>query len=185
MDQAATSSARRPRPTSCSTPQTRCIGGHGAPEALAEAKRRDCPILLSIGYAACHWCHVMAHESFEDAETASLMNELFVNVKVDREERPDIDHIYMTALHAHGRAGRLAADHVPRPRRRADVRRHLLAARRRAGAARRSGRSSTRSTTAWRDAARPRDGTARPRSPGIWPSFRAPAPGGDTRLRTT
>jgi uncharacterized protein YyaL (SSP411 family) len=74
-------------------------------EALAEAKRRDCPILLSIGYAACHWCHVMAHESFEDTDTASRMNELFVNVKVDREERPDIDHIYMTALHALGQQG--------------------------------------------------------------------------------
>jgi uncharacterized protein len=73
--------------------------------ALAEAKRRDCPILLSIGYAACHWCHVMAHESFEDAETARLMNALFVNIKVDREERPDIDHIYMTALHALGQQG--------------------------------------------------------------------------------
>ena len=74
-------------------------------DALAEAKRRDCPILLSIGYAACHWCHVMAHELFEDAETARLMNELFVNIKVDREERPDIDHIYMTALHALGQQG--------------------------------------------------------------------------------
>ena len=74
-------------------------------DALAEAKRRDCPILLSIGYAACHWCHVMAHESFEDAETARLMNALFVNIKVDREERPDIDHIYMTALHALGQQG--------------------------------------------------------------------------------
>jgi uncharacterized protein YyaL (SSP411 family) len=73
--------------------------------ALAEAKRRDCPILLSIGYAACHWCHVMAHESFENAETARRMNELFVNIKVDREERPDIDHIYMTALHALGQQG--------------------------------------------------------------------------------
>ncbi len=73
--------------------------------ALAEAKRRDCPILLSIGYAACHWCHVMAHESFEDTETARLMNALFVNIKVDREERPDIDHIYMTALHALGQQG--------------------------------------------------------------------------------
>jgi len=73
--------------------------------ALAEAKRRDCPILLSIGYAACHWCHVMAHESFEDPETAQLMNGLFVNIKVDREERPDIDHIYMTALHALGQQG--------------------------------------------------------------------------------
>jgi uncharacterized protein len=75
------------------------------PEALGEAKRRDCPILISIGYAACHWCHVMAHESFENAETANRMNELFVNVKVDREERPDIDHIYMTALHALGQQG--------------------------------------------------------------------------------
>jgi uncharacterized protein YyaL (SSP411 family) len=73
--------------------------------ALAEAKRRDCPILLSIGYAACHWCHVMAHESFEHPETARLMNDLFVNIKVDREERPDIDHIYMTALHALGQQG--------------------------------------------------------------------------------
>jgi uncharacterized protein len=73
--------------------------------ALAEAKRRDCPILLSIGYAACHWCHVMAHESFENPETANLMNDLFVNIKVDREERPDIDHIYMTALHALGQQG--------------------------------------------------------------------------------
>ncbi len=75
------------------------------PEAFAEAKRRDCPILLSIGYAACHWCHVMAHESFENVETANRMNGLFVNVKVDREERPDIDHIYMSALHAMGEQG--------------------------------------------------------------------------------
>ncbi len=73
--------------------------------ALAEAKRRDCPILLSIGYAACHWCHVMAHELFENEETAQRMNDLFVNIKVDREERPDIDHIYMTALHALGQQG--------------------------------------------------------------------------------
>ncbi len=67
------------------------------PEALEKAKREDKPILLSIGYSACHWCHVMAHESFEDAETAALMNELFVNIKVDREERPDLDQIYQTA----------------------------------------------------------------------------------------
>ena len=73
--------------------------------ALAEARRRDCPVLISIGYAACHWCHVMAHESFENEDTARRMNELFVNVKVDREERPDIDHIYMTALHAMGEQG--------------------------------------------------------------------------------
>src|SRR5215469_9583243 len=74
-------------------------------EALAEAKRANKPILLSVGYAACHWCHVMAHESFEDAETAQVMNELFVNIKVDREERPDIDQIYMSALHHLGEQG--------------------------------------------------------------------------------
>ena len=70
------------------------------PEALEKAKREDKPILLSIGYAACHWCHVMAHESFEDEETARLMNDTFVNIKVDREERPDIDGIYMQAVQA-------------------------------------------------------------------------------------
>ena len=75
------------------------------PEALAEAKRTNRPILLSVGYAACHWCHVMAHESFEDEATAALMNELFVNIKVDREERPDIDQIYMNALHLLGEQG--------------------------------------------------------------------------------
>ena len=67
-------------------------------EALERARREDRPILLSIGYAACHWCHVMAHESFEDPETAALMNRLFVNVKVDREERPDLDAVYMNAV---------------------------------------------------------------------------------------
>ncbi len=75
------------------------------PEALAEAKRTGKPILLSVGYAACHWCHVMAHESFEDEATAGVMNELFVNIKVDREERPDIDAIYMGALHRLGEQG--------------------------------------------------------------------------------
>jgi len=75
------------------------------PEALDEARARNKPILLSVGYAACHWCHVMAHESFEDAETARVMNELFVNIKVDREERPDIDQIYMNALHLLGEQG--------------------------------------------------------------------------------
>ena len=67
-------------------------------EALARAREEDKPILLSVGYAACHWCHVMAHESFEDEATASLMNEHFVPVKVDREERPDVDSIYMDAV---------------------------------------------------------------------------------------
>ncbi len=75
------------------------------PEALDEAKRRDRPLLLSVGYAACHWCHVMAHESFEDPALAALMNDLFVNVKVDREERPDVDALYMAALHAMGEQG--------------------------------------------------------------------------------
>jgi uncharacterized protein YyaL (SSP411 family) len=76
-----------------------------SPEALAAAKRENKPILLSVGYAACHWCHVMAHESFEDEHTANVMNELFVNIKVDREERPDIDQIYMNALHLLGEQG--------------------------------------------------------------------------------
>jgi uncharacterized protein YyaL (SSP411 family) len=75
------------------------------PEALAEARRSNRPIMLSVGYAACHWCHVMAHESFEDEATARVMNELFVNIKVDREERPDIDQIYMNALHLLGEQG--------------------------------------------------------------------------------
>jgi uncharacterized protein YyaL (SSP411 family) len=74
-------------------------------EALAEAKRTNRPILLSVGYAACHWCHVMAHESFESTEVAAAMNELFVNIKVDREERPDVDGIYMQALHLLGQQG--------------------------------------------------------------------------------
>jgi uncharacterized protein YyaL (SSP411 family) len=69
-------------------------------EAFEDAARRDVPVLLSIGYAACHWCHVMAHESFEDAETAAQMNEHFVCVKVDREERPDVDAVYMDATQA-------------------------------------------------------------------------------------
>ncbi len=70
------------------------------PEAFAEAERRGVPVLLSIGYAACHWCHVMAHESFEDETTAAYMNEHYVNVKVDREERPDVDAVYMEAVQA-------------------------------------------------------------------------------------
>jgi hypothetical protein len=69
-------------------------------EAFAEAERRDVLVLLSVGYAACHWCHVMAHESFEDGQTAALLNERMVAVKVDREERPDIDAVYMTATQA-------------------------------------------------------------------------------------
>ncbi|MFO1023160.1 MAG: thioredoxin domain-containing protein [Planctomycetales bacterium] len=67
-------------------------------EALARAKREEKPIFLSIGYSACHWCHVMEHESFENPEIAALMNEWFINIKVDREERPDLDQIYMSAV---------------------------------------------------------------------------------------
>ncbi|WP_052851493.1 thioredoxin domain-containing protein [Streptomyces avicenniae] len=69
-------------------------------EAFAEARRRDVPVLLSVGYASCHWCHVMARESFEDAELAAYLNERFVSVKVDREERPDVDAVYMAAVQA-------------------------------------------------------------------------------------
>ena len=75
------------------------------PEALARAEAEDKPILLSVGYAACHWCHVMAHESFEDPETAAVMNQHFVNIKVDREERPDLDAIYQRALQLLGEQG--------------------------------------------------------------------------------
>ena len=76
------------------------------PEAFAEASRRDVPVLLSVGYSACHWCHVMAHESFEDAETAAFLNDHFVSIKVDREERPDVDAVYMAATEAmSGRGG--------------------------------------------------------------------------------
>ena len=75
------------------------------PAAFETAARQDKPILLSVGYAACHWCHVMAHESFENADVAALMNELFVNVKVDREERPDVDAIYQQTLQLLGQHG--------------------------------------------------------------------------------
>ncbi|MGH9274634.1 MAG: DUF255 domain-containing protein, partial [Acidimicrobiales bacterium] len=66
-------------------------------EAFAAARERDVPILLSVGYSACHWCHVMAHESFEDSTVAAVMNRVFVNVKLDREERPDLDKVYQLA----------------------------------------------------------------------------------------
>src|SRR5438876_9470088 len=75
------------------------------PEALAAAKAADKPILLSVGYAACHWCHVMAHESFENPAIAVAMNQDFINIKVDREERPDLDAIYQNALALMGEQG--------------------------------------------------------------------------------
>src|SRR5262249_35307768 len=86
-----------------------------APETFARAKAEDKPVLLSIGYAACHWCHVMAHESFEDSDIAAVMNELFVNIKLDREERPDIDAIYMNALHLLGIPGGWPLPMFPSP----------------------------------------------------------------------
>jgi uncharacterized protein YyaL (SSP411 family) len=73
-------------------------GIHGVKKRLKKQKLKTNPFLVSIGYAACHWCHVMERESFEDVETAEIMNQYFVNIKVDREERPDIDHIYMDAM---------------------------------------------------------------------------------------
>ena len=81
--------------------------------ALDRARQEDKPILLSVGYAACHWCHVMAHESFENPAIAALMNELFVAIKVDREERPDLDAIYQHALMLLGEQGGWPLDHVP------------------------------------------------------------------------
>ena len=97
-------------------------------EALGGRRAEDKPILLSIGYSACHWCHVMERESFEDAEIAALMNEHFVCIKVDREERPDLDAIYMEACQAMTGHGRLAADRLPDARAGAVLRRHLLPA---------------------------------------------------------
>ncbi|MFQ5840494.1 MAG: DUF255 domain-containing protein, partial [Candidatus Methylomirabilales bacterium] len=75
------------------------------PEALSRARAEDKPILLSIGYSACHWCHVMEHESFEDEAIAELMNRSFISIKVDREERPDLDQIYQTAVQLLGVRG--------------------------------------------------------------------------------
>ena len=74
-------------------------------ETLKFAKQNKKPILLSIGYASCHWCHVMAHESFEDNETAKIMNQLFVNIKVDREERPDLDFIFQSSFQLFNQTG--------------------------------------------------------------------------------
>ena len=93
-----TASPTNRAPICCSTPTTRWIGIPGARRRSSGPRREDKPIFLSIGYSACHWCHVMEHESFENAAIAELMNEHFVCVKVDREERPDLDQIYMNAV---------------------------------------------------------------------------------------
>ena len=89
-----------PPPTCASTPTTRWTGCRGGPRPSRRARSEDKPLLVSIGYSACHWCHVMAHDPFEDPEVAAQMNRDFVCVKVDREERPDVDAIYMDAVQA-------------------------------------------------------------------------------------
>ena len=96
------------------------------PDALARAKLLDRPIFLSIGYAACHWCHVMERESFEDEATARLLNERFVAIKVDREERPDLDSIYMGAVQAMTGGGGWPMSVFLAPGRRPVLRRHVL-----------------------------------------------------------
>ena len=77
---------------------TQFSGKHGIRNSLNQAKAQKKPILLSIGYSSCHWCHVMAHESFEDQSTADLMNKFFINIKVDREERPDLDFVFQSSF---------------------------------------------------------------------------------------
>ena len=96
--------------------------------AFAEARAKNKPILLSIGYSACHWCHVMEHESFENEKIAALMNELFVNIKVDREERPDLDEIYMNAVQMLTGRGGWPMTMFLTPERQAILWRHLLSA---------------------------------------------------------
>ena len=95
-----TDSRTRNRRIFSSTRIIRSIGIHGAKEAFEKARRENKPIFLSVGYSTCHWCHVMAHESFENEEIAAIMNREFVNIKVDREERPDVDRVYMTFVQA-------------------------------------------------------------------------------------
>ena len=99
--------ALRPSPahTCFSTPSNPVDWYPWGDAAFELARREDRPVLLSVGYSACHWCHVMAHESFENPEIAGLMNELFVSIKVDREERPDVDSVYMSAAQAMGIQG--------------------------------------------------------------------------------
>ena len=99
-------------------------------EAFAAAQRENKPILLDIGAVWCHWCHVMDHESYDDPEVARIVNESFIAVKVDRDERPDIDSRYQAAVSRAQRTRRLAADRVSHARRQAVLRRHLLSARR-------------------------------------------------------
>lgn len=96
-------------------------------EAFQTAKEEDKPIFLSIGYSTCHWCHVMAHQSFEDQEVADYLNGHFISIKVDREERPDVDEIYMSAVHAMGQRGGMAPQYVFNARFKTIFWGHLLA----------------------------------------------------------
>ena len=131
-----TGSRTRPAPTCASTPTTRSTGTRGARRRSPGPGAEDKPILLSVGYSACHWCHVMAHESFEDPAIAAVMNDLFVNVKVDREERPDVDAIYMQAVQAMTGSGGWPMTVFLDPDGSPVLRRHLLPARRPPGHAR-------------------------------------------------
>ena len=128
-------------------------------EALTRARELDRPILLSIGYSACHWCHVMERESFEDEATAELMNRLFVPIKVDREERPDLDAVYMQAVLALTGHGGWPMTVFLTPDGRAVLRRHLLPAR----AARRDALVLTRARGGGRGLPRAQDATSRGR----------------------
>ena len=148
------------------------------PEALERARAEDRPIFLSIGYAACHWCHVMERESFEDPATAALLNERFVAIKVDREERPDLDAVYMDAVAGADRLGRLADDRLPHARRPAVLRRHVLPER----AARRAALVPGRARPGRRCLARAAGGGgATPRAAADRRSSRGPAPRGRRR----
>ena len=113
-------------------------------EAFAKAKKEDKLVFLSIGYSSCHWCHVMERESFDNEEVAKILNDHFVCIKVDREERPDIDDIYMTALNVLGKHGGWPLSMFLTRRRQAHRRRHLLAAARTGGRRRDGARASRR-----------------------------------------
>ena len=126
------------------------------PEAFAEAQRRDVPLLISIGYSTCHWCHVMARESFADPRRPRSINDDFVAVKVDREEHPDVDGAYMAAASRVHAEPRLAADGVHDAARTHVLRRHVLAAGGAAADARRSATCSPRCSEAWTAAPRRR-----------------------------
>ena len=104
-------------------------------EAFEKARRENKPIFLSVGYSTCYWCHVMERQSFEVPAVAAVMNELFVNIKVDREERPDVDQLYMMAIQLISPTGWLADERLAHAGPQAVLRRHLLPAERHAGAA--------------------------------------------------